>query len=301
LKNISLFIVIFLFTPLTLWAGMKEAEEAFSSGEYEKAMSEFTKLADDGNADAMYNLAVMYRHGAGNKDGEPDEKTAFEWYKKAAESGHARSQFLLGLMYGSGTEFLKKNLAKSIEWLKKSADHHNADAEFSLGVAYEQGVGVKKNSQESLKYYKRSAEHGNVTGQFVIAVKYKNEGNIAEAFKWYESAAKAGHIGAMNDLAGMYVRGEGVKQDTKEGIKLYEETLKEGNWVAAFNLGAIYKNGIGIKANKKEAYKWYAIALKKGYKAVEGEMLPLEKEMKKGDINAALKEADNWLLKNFKY
>ena len=50
-----------------------------------------------------------------------NETEAFKWSRKAAEQGHAPSQFSLGLMYmlGQGTQ---KDEAEGLAWIRKAAD-----------------------------------------------------------------------------------------------------------------------------------------------------------------------------------
>ena len=63
--------------------------EVANSDKYEKA-------AEQGNADAQFNLGFMYQDGRGLK--QSDEK-AVEWYEKAAKQGDADAQYYLGLLY----------------------------------------------------------------------------------------------------------------------------------------------------------------------------------------------------------
>ena len=55
------------------------------------------KAAEQGHANAQYNLGVMYEDGEG-----ADDKEAVKWYRKAADQGHAFAQFNLGVMYHNG-------------------------------------------------------------------------------------------------------------------------------------------------------------------------------------------------------
>ena len=57
------------------------------------------KSAEQGEAEAQFNLGVMYDFGEGVPQ---DYKQALYWYKKSAEQGYAKAQFNLGLMYDSG-------------------------------------------------------------------------------------------------------------------------------------------------------------------------------------------------------
>ena len=60
---------------------------------------EMLQAAEQGDADAQYNLGVMYANGRGVRQ---DDAQAVQWYRKAAEQGDAEAQFNLGVMYADG-------------------------------------------------------------------------------------------------------------------------------------------------------------------------------------------------------
>ena len=53
-----------------------------------KAFGWYERAAEQGLAEAQYNLGVCYEYGRGV---EKDENKAFEWYEKAAEQGHVEA------------------------------------------------------------------------------------------------------------------------------------------------------------------------------------------------------------------
>ena len=71
----------------------------YVSGNYEAAVKHLTILAEQGHADAQYNLGVMYDNGRGVPQ---DYVKAAKWYRLAAEQGHADAQHNLGVMYVHG-------------------------------------------------------------------------------------------------------------------------------------------------------------------------------------------------------
>ena len=77
---------------------------AYKNKDYATALREWKPLAEQGNADAQYNLGVMYEWGEGVPQ---DYKTALKWYTLAAEQGNAGAQGNLGTMYAFGTGVLK--------------------------------------------------------------------------------------------------------------------------------------------------------------------------------------------------
>ena len=66
------------------------------------------QAADQGDANAQFNLGVMYDFGEGVPK---DDAEAVEWYRLAAEQGYANAQFNLGLMYANG-EGVRRTMPK---------------------------------------------------------------------------------------------------------------------------------------------------------------------------------------------
>ncbi len=75
-------------------------------------------LAEKGDAQAQYNLGVMYERG----DGVPrDFKKAVKWFRKAAEQEFADAQYNLGVMYGAG-KGVPKDFKEALKWHQKAPD-----------------------------------------------------------------------------------------------------------------------------------------------------------------------------------
>jgi len=106
-------------------ADYSDGLDAYKKGNYASALAEWLPIAQQGVAEAQYNLAGMYAKGYGVKIN--DEQAVF-WYKKAAEQGHGRSQFNLGVMYliGSGTD---KSVENAKHWLHLAYENDINEAE----------------------------------------------------------------------------------------------------------------------------------------------------------------------------
>ncbi|MFZ2554933.1 tetratricopeptide repeat protein, partial [Psychrobacter urativorans] len=61
-------------------------------------------LAAKDNADAQFNLGMMYSNGSGVIE---DDNIAVEWLQKAASKGHAIAQFYLAQKYDKGIGVLQ--------------------------------------------------------------------------------------------------------------------------------------------------------------------------------------------------
>ncbi len=92
---------------------------AYKRGDYAAALSEFKPLAEQGDANAQYNLGIMYDKGQGV---EKDYAQAMEWYARAARQGQPNAQNNLGLMYAQG-HGVDKDYVTAHMWLNLSAVH----------------------------------------------------------------------------------------------------------------------------------------------------------------------------------
>ena len=81
-----------LLAAALLALGLNQAVWADDASDFRQTL----QLAEQGNADAQYNLGVMYDNGQGVRQ---DYAEAARWYRKAAEQGNAKAQYNLGSMY----------------------------------------------------------------------------------------------------------------------------------------------------------------------------------------------------------
>ena len=85
-------------------------------------VSNFKKMlqaAEQGNADAQFNLGVMYDNGRGVRQ---DYAQAMQWYRQAAEQGDAHAQLALGLRYATG-QGVRQDIVIAKEWVGKACDN----------------------------------------------------------------------------------------------------------------------------------------------------------------------------------
>ena len=76
------------------WADYQAGMDANNRGDYATALREWQPLAEQGDARAQFDLALLYENG----DGVPrDYAKARQWYEKSAAQGGAKAQFYLGM------------------------------------------------------------------------------------------------------------------------------------------------------------------------------------------------------------
>ena len=80
-------------------AGLAEGVEAIGKGDFKTALVQLQPLAEQGNADAQFNLGLMHFNGTGVPQ---EDQLALKWFRLSADQGDAFAQFALGNMYYMG-------------------------------------------------------------------------------------------------------------------------------------------------------------------------------------------------------
>lgn len=108
------------------------------------------------------------------------------------------------------------------------AAQSDPNALFNLGQAYRLGRGVKTDTQQAARYY--------------------------------EQAAKLGHVAAQGNLATLLYFGSGSLKDTKRAVELYHVAARNGDARAQYMLGVLYFNGDDVAKDWPKAYAYTSLA-----------------------------------------
>jgi TPR repeat protein len=132
-----------------------------------------------------------------------DHARAFTLFQKAAETGHAESQFKLALQYQNG-EGVARNYSFALHWYFRAAEKGHPIAMNNIGVLVDHGNGVRANNAQTLGWFLRAASSGSATALTNIG-NYYREGVLvrrdpAEAYFWYAMSYKFGFDGARAEM-----------------------------------------------------------------------------------------------------
>ena len=151
--------------------------------------------AEQGDADAQYNLGVMYLHGRGVPQ---DYVEAAKWYRKAAERGHVIAQTWIGMRYYNG-DWVPQDYKEAAKWFRKAADQGHTDAQFLLGGMYTEGQGAPQDYGEAVKWFRKAADQGIAKAQAALGAMYALGRGVSQDYvqshTWY-------HLAAVNDATG---------------------------------------------------------------------------------------------------
>ena len=177
---------------------LDSAIASYQSGNYEQAFELFEPLAESGNANAQFYLAVMYNTGQGIAS---DLDQAVNWLHRAAESGHAESLYLLGKFYAAG-HGVERDVGATRKLWTRAGNKGVLEAQTGLAQFYARGGEWKR----AVKWWRKAAQQGDAESQYHLGLMYQHgkgglKRNRRNARAWWRKAAAQGHPQAKQALA----------------------------------------------------------------------------------------------------
>lgn len=118
-------------------ADVKAGVNAWSAGDYAKAVAEWRAPAAKGDPDALFNLAQAYRLGRGVGE---DARQAETLYERAAAQGHLKAADNYGLLL-----FQEGRREQAMPYVAGAAGRGDPRAQYLLGIAHFNGDLVAKD------------------------------------------------------------------------------------------------------------------------------------------------------------
>jgi TPR repeat protein len=232
----------------------------------EQTIANYRSLANQGYAEAQYNLAYCYENGINVPKSWLE---AFNLYKLAASQGHPKSQYTLGTWYDRGYHVMR-NEYEAVKYYRLAAHNSYQPAQCNLAFCYYRGLGVEQDIKEAVRLYKQAADKGYAAAQYNLGIMYERghiEKNLYRAVVWYERATEQRYPPALFALGRCYENGQGVaERDEKKAVDLYRKAANLGLSDAQYRLAYCYENGIGVEEKKlEEAFRFYKQAASQGH------------------------------------
>ncbi|KAK1174832.1 LRP2-binding protein isoform X1 [Acipenser oxyrinchus oxyrinchus] len=186
----------------------------FEEGWYEEARQQFEKIKEN-DLNALYQLGVMYYDGLGT---QADHKKAVDYMNKIANCDTPKAQTL------------------------KHA------ALYNLGQAYLEGYSVKHSDAEAERLWLLAADDGNpkasIKAQCALGMFYSrpHTTDLKKAFFWHSEACGNGSLESQGALGVMYLKGHGIRKDTRSAFLCLKEAAERGNVYAQGHLVSYYYN-----------------------------------------------------------
>lgn len=129
----------------------------------EFTFKEIKRLAESGNSEAMFALAICYLGDARCSEGvlSEDKPAGFSWFKQLADNGNTKAMVNVALGYLGGYG-VRQNETEAIKYLRKAASLNDPLAQYHLGMLLRDKksfFGLIDNS-EAKEWLGRSCDNG---------------------------------------------------------------------------------------------------------------------------------------------
>ena len=223
----------------------------FKMGHYTQAREIWQTLAEIGNGDALFNLAILAEDGLGEPLA-PDKAESL--YLAAARAGNVKAQYRLGLLYGGASG--------------RPADVERA--RLYLGLAAGQG-----DRQAAQQLALLGQPEGELT-PFQRAEWLASADRHEEAARLYAELADRGVSLAQTRLAWMHEAGRGVARDLGEAARRFEIAAGAGEAEAQYALAVMYRTGRGRERDLQASMDWLRRAAAQRYPAAVAALASFE-------------------------
>ncbi|KAL9578901.1 MAG: hypothetical protein Q9212_005422 [Teloschistes hypoglaucus] len=156
----------------------------------------FTQSADLGHVEANYRLGDAYEHGKLKCPRDPALSVHF--YTGAAQKGHPLAAMALCAWYMVGAPpVLEKDENEAYEWAKKAAETGLPKAEYAVGYFTEMGIGCRRDPLEANVWYVRAADQGDERAKHrIAAIRAAASGGVAPVAKRAQPESSSKHTPA---------------------------------------------------------------------------------------------------------
>lgn len=232
----------------------KQAEQLYAAKNYPAAFQEVQRLAQTGNAQAIYNLGYMTQMGQGTAK---DNAKALKYYEDASNKGYAQASYTLAQIYETGELGVAKDSNKFSQYIQKAAAQGSDDATVKIATIL---FAQKKPQSHQIALQKLAPliRKGNYPAIQVKAlydisqwVENKNPLMKRQGIEALQTIAQKGYAPASMALATMMANGNIIPQNLPQAKQIFTELAKQNVPNARESLASVEK--IIAEKNKQAA------------------------------------------------
>lgn len=146
-------------TMIETIAKIKANNPGLKNQQYQEAFDKYYPLAEEGNAEAQYQLGIMYLH-KGDFYVKQSDTNAEHYLAKAWENRHPQAAYELGVSYETRTNLRTKSTTTAAIWYSRACDSSDPDIAFKAAEKLV-AIGGKEGQIKALKVFMKAAENGN--------------------------------------------------------------------------------------------------------------------------------------------
>ncbi|KAH7086163.1 hypothetical protein FB567DRAFT_471545 [Paraphoma chrysanthemicola] len=233
--------------------------------------------ARKGDARASFNLAKLNYDGSRtSKRDLPAAKKRFlelarmYWTKDGktkpnvpvtTERLAAKAAGYLGRMFLRG-EGMPQSFDIAKTWFRRGVDHGDALSQYSMGLMYLHGLGVPVDAVRAADLFAAAADQDLAVAQVRLGALFLDQGDVEIAIKYFELAARHGHLEAFYYLAELTHNGVGRDKSCPVAAAYYKIVAEKAEFMSTSfpEANEAYANG-----NLETALVGYMMAAEQGF------------------------------------
>ena len=270
----------------------QDAFFAYNNGDIITALSHAKVAARNGSSDAAVMAGYILRKG---ETGSINLIEAKSWYMQAANQNHPDALVALGEMAIKNEAGLTHSDA--VSYLTRASDMGRTDAMRALADLYRTGQGTAPSAKKSENLLKKASQSFDRDATKRLGDSHF-EKDPKQALKYYEQAAKVGHVEAAYIAGVMYAENFEIRPNSAKSAALLKQAAEGGHAAAQADYGLLVYQGYGAERSETEAAKWFEKSAKGGDK--EGQFLYAFTLAKGEGVAQSFEDAYYWLLKSDK-
>jgi TPR repeat protein len=261
----------------------------YAWSDWTRALDWYRKAAGGGHIGASVNLARLHFNPQGPRW---DCGEAMRWLRPAAEKGDPTALHNMGYAFLIGPDVSSwligvqmESVPQGIRLVEVDAGKPAARAGLAAGdlvVRINDGVAgmtfdmsdlagaVSRSQGRGISLQVRRPNRADRTVQVYPEHSLRRcpgaeaaglKQDDAEAARWFQKGADAGHPSAVFHLAQAYRAGKGLARDLQKAVALLTQNASNGDWQSAQALAHMYGSGEGVERDKAMSEKWFRTAV----------------------------------------
>ncbi|KAI4283219.1 MAG: hypothetical protein L6R38_002307 [Xanthoria sp. 2 TBL-2021] len=248
-------------------------------------------MSRKGDLKATFSLGKL--HYDGTRTTKRNWKTARAYFRIVARKYWARDGSVLTEDDGIGRvaskaagylgrmslrgEGMEQSFEKALVWFKRGLANGDALCQYELGLMYLNGFGVRKDPVTAADYFKEAANQDFTAAQSYLGQLFLDQGDVSTAIRYFDLAARHGHIEAFYHLAEISNNGIGRERSCGVATAYYKLVAEKAETIhSAFpEANDAYNEG-----DSETALVNYMMAAEQGYESAQANVAYILDEYK---------------------
>jgi len=271
-------------------SGYQAAKNAQSGEVHDDLLEYLDLMSRKGELKATFSLGRL--HYEGSRELKQDFHAAKDYFTDVAKQYWSREGKIksdteqgvdklaskaagyLGRMFLRG-EGMEQNFAKARTWFRRGIENGDALCQYSLGLMHQKGLGVLQDSVKAAEYWAAAADQDLSAAQAKLGAMLLDQGDVPNAVRYFELAARHAHIEAVYYLAEITNQGIGRERNCNAAASYYKAVAEQHDPIF-HSANEAYEDG-----DLPMAMLWYMMAAEQGWEIGQSNVAWLLDETRK--------------------